>query len=166
MRRFGAPTTAHRRGSGFTLVEMLVVVSLVGILAAAARPLQDLAATRSREFELRQSLRTLRTAIDAYKRCADDGRIDKSVDGSGYPPSLEVLFEGVVDAKDPAGRRIYFLRRLPRDPFAAQALAAARTWKLRSSSSPPDRPQAGDDVFDVMSTSERTALDGSRYQEW
>lgn len=151
---------------GFTLVEMLVVVAIVGVLAAAAQPVLELSLRRTRELELRQSLRSLRQAIDAYKRAADDKRIAVAPGASGYPPSLDVLVDGVADVKGGDGKKLYFLRRLPRDPFADPALPAARSWGLRSYDSPPGAPAPGRDVFDVYSTSERTGLDGSRLREW
>lgn len=154
------------RQRGFTLVEMLVVLALLGVLASAARPLLELSAQRSREHELRQSLRTLRGALDAYKRAAEAGHIQLSPEDSGYPKTLQLLVDGVPDAKAPDGRRIYFLRRLPRDPFAPAELPAADSWGLRAYDSPPDEPRAGKDVFDVFSRSERRALDGSKLKDW
>jgi general secretion pathway protein G len=153
---------------GFTLVEMIAVVAIVGILVAAGRPIIELSARRAREAELRHDLRQLREAIDAYKRASDEGRIAHPADASGYPPSLEALAEGVPDARMPGGsRRIYFLRRIPRDPFATDAsLTAAQTWALRSHDSPPDSPRPGRDVFDVASRSERRAIDGTLYSQW
>ncbi|MFT7722139.1 MAG: type II secretion system protein [Roseateles sp.] len=155
-----------RAARGFTLIEMLVVLAMLGVLASAARPLLELAAQRSREHELRQGLRTLREALDAYKRGVEAGHILQGADGSGYPPGLQVLVDGVPDAKAPDGRRLYLLRRLPRDPFAPAGLPAADTWGLRAYDSPPGEPRAGKDVFDVFSRSERTALDGSKLKDW
>ncbi len=111
---------------------------------------------RQRESELRDALRTIRTAIDAYKKAADSGRIKKEADQSGYPPDLQTLVDGVEDASSPKeGVKIYFLRRVPRDPFWPDAAQPRRrdTWGLRSYASPPDDPQPGDDVFDVYSRS-------------
>lgn len=151
---------------GFTLIEMLAVVTIVGILAAAAQPLAVWVHKRQREAELRQALRTLREAIDTYKRTVEAGSITQSPEDSGYPPSLRVLVDGVADAKSPGGRKIYFLRRLPRDPFAPADTPAADSWGLRAYDSAPDEPRAGRDVFDVFSRSERTALDGTKLKDW
>ena len=89
---------------GFTLIELLVTLALVGILAAIAIPMTDVASRRGKEQELRESLRSVRHAIDAYKQAGDEGRIPRSLDASGYPPSLEALVEGSVDQRDPAGQ--------------------------------------------------------------
>ncbi|XHS77027.1 type II secretion system protein [Burkholderiaceae bacterium UC74_6] len=151
---------------GFTLIEMLVVLAILGVLAAAARPLFELSHQRSQEFELRASLRTLRGAIDAYKRATDEGRISKPADASGYPPDLDALVRGVVDIRSPNAERIYFLRSLPRDPFADPALSAPESWTARAYDSPPESPHPGRDVFDVHSRSERRALDGTLYKAW
>lgn len=158
---------AHRCGArGFTLIEMLVVLAMLGVLASAARPLLELSVQRSREHELRHGLRTLREALDAYKRAAEAGSIALSPDDSGYPKALQLLVDGVPDARSPNGRKLYFLRRLPRDPFAPAELPAAETWGLRAYDSPADEPRAGKDVFDVFSRSERKALDGTQLRDW
>jgi general secretion pathway protein G len=156
----------RRTATGFTLIEMVVVVALVGILAAAAHPVVELGVRRTKELQLRQSLRQLREAIDAYKRATLEGRIKAAADASGYPPSLEALVDGVPVADSPQSRKLYFLRRMPRDPFAAPEVPAASTWRLRSADSPPDAPQPGRDVFDVMSKAEGTGLDGTPYRSW
>jgi general secretion pathway protein G len=148
-----------RAPRGFTLIEVLMTLALVALLASLALPLAELSVQRAKERELRQALRTLRSAIDAYKDAADANRIQRKADASGYPPTLEVLVEGVKDAKDPKGAKLYFLRRLPRDPFGED-------WGLRSYASPPDDPEPGTDVFDVYSTSEGVGLNGVRYREW
>lgn len=151
---------------GFTLIEMIVVVMIVAILASAAMPLAALHKRRAQEAELRQALRTLRMAIDEHKRAWDAGRIEKKADASGYPSSLDVLVQGVPDIGNPKGQRIYFLRRLPRDPFAEAGVAASQTWALRSYASPPDAPAAGADVFDVASRTPGVGLDGVPYRQW
>jgi general secretion pathway protein G len=153
---------------GFTLVEMVVCVAIVAVLAAAAHPMVEMASRRAKETELRHALRSLRSAIDAYKQASDEGRIAKAADASGYPPTLAALVDGVprASAAPDDTRRLYFLRRLPRDPFADASLPAAQTWALRAYDSPPDAPRAGRDVFDVASRSQRRALDGTRIDQW
>jgi len=152
---------------GFTLIELVITVAIVSLLATAAMPLLELSVKRGREGELRAALREIRGALDAYKHAADRGRIEQEADASGYPPSLAVLVDGVEDASSAEHQRIYFLRRVPRDPFYPDATApAADTWGLRSYASPPDAPEAGDDVYDVHSQSAGTALDGSAYRDW
>jgi len=145
---------------------MLVVLAMLAVLASAARPLLELSVQRSREHELRAGLRTLRDALDAYKRAADSGSIAQSPEDSGYPQKLQLLVDGVPDVRSPNGRKLYFLRRLPRDPFAPADLPAAETWGLRAYDSAPDDPRAGKDVFDVYSRSDRQALDGTRLKDW
>lgn len=154
------------KARGFTLIEMVVVVLMVSILASAAMPLAALSKRRSQEAELRQSLRTIRLALDEYKRAWEQGRIERKPDQSGYPPNLDLLVKGVVDVSSPKAGRIYFLRRLPRDPFSDSSLPAAATWGLRSYASPPDAPATGVDVFDVYSLTEGVSLDGTPYRRW
>lgn len=161
-----APSLRRPRLRGFTLIEMIIVVMIVGILASAAMPLAALHKRRAQEAELRLALRTLRTALDDYKRAWEAGRILKNTGDTGYPPNLTVLVQGVKDASVPESKKIYFLRSLPRDPLADPGLPAAQTWGLRSYASPPDAPQAGADVFDVHSRAPGMGLDGSAYRSW
>jgi general secretion pathway protein G len=156
------------RTRGFTIVELVVTVAILSLLATAAVPSAQLIYQRDRERELRASLRTIRAAIDSYKQAADTGHVKKNLDQSGYPPDLQTLVDGVEDAGSPKeGVKIYFLRRLPRDPFWPDASTpAADTWALRSYKSPPDDPQPGDDVYDVHSRSSRTGLNGVPYRDW
>jgi general secretion pathway protein G len=156
------------RARGFTIIELVITVGIIGLLATAAVPSAQLLYQRSREGDLRLALRTIRSAIDAYKFASDTGRIKKRLDRTGYPPDLQTLVDGVDDASDPKGGvKIYFLRRLPRDPFWPDATTApADTWGLRSYASPPDDPQPGDDVYDVYSRSSRTGLNGVPYHDW
>ena len=152
---------------GFTLIELVVTLLIVGLLAGAAMPLVQLTVKRTQERELRAALREIRTAIDAYKRASDEGRILRLAQQSGYPPKLAALVDGVPDVRSPERRPIYFLRRLPRDPtFADPGAPAESTWGKRSYGSPPESPEEGEDVFDVFSRSERTALNGTPYKSW
>lgn len=152
---------------GFTLIELLVTLVLVGLVASISVPLYEVTSTRLREAELRAALRQIRIAIDAYKAAADSGLIAKSVTESGYPPSLEVLVQGIEVQNVADRRRIVFLRQVPRDPFFfEQATPPSQHWALRSYGSPPDDPRAGNDVFDVASRSTRVGLNGVAYHEW
>lgn len=167
----GLSTFAPQRG--FTLIELMIVVVIMAILAVAAMPLQELMVKREKEQELRVALRQIRSAIDAYKQAADEGRIAKKADETGYPPRLEELFMGVPDIKSPDKKVIYFMRRLPRDPMFVEldiagvtATPAADTWGKRSYESPWDSPKEGDDVYDVFSRSEAIGLNGIPYREW
>jgi len=152
---------------GFTLIELVITVAIVGVLASVALPLNELIVQRAKESDLRRSLREIREGIDAYKQASDDGRIEKRAGDSGYPKRLEDLIQGVEDQKDPKKARIYFLRRLPRDPFVTDAaLEAAETWGKRSYESPPDDPREGDDVFDVFTRSTLVGINGRPLREW
>jgi len=152
---------------GFTLIEMVITVAIVGLLATAAMPLLELTVKRGKEAELRVNLREIRGALDACKRAADQGRIEQEADASGYPPTLATLVEGVEDSGSPDHKRIYFMRRIPRDPlFPDSSVPPEETWGLRSYASTPDDPQPGDDVYDIHSQSTRRALDGSEYRNW
>jgi general secretion pathway protein G len=160
------------RPRGFTLIEMLVTVTIVSLLSTVAFPLLELTERRSHERELREALRQIRGALDNYKQAVDEGRIVEEVKGSGYPPNLDILVSGVPDVKSPnRNTMLYFLRRIPRDPMAAQSADSAANgvggdWGLRSYASPANAPQAGLDVFDVYSRSPGMGLNGIAYREW
>jgi general secretion pathway protein G len=156
-----------RRSTGFTLIELLITVAIVALLASIALPLSELSVQRGKEQELSRALREIRDAIDAYKRHADEGRIKRSADASGYPPTLSALVEGVVDLKSPTQAKLRYLRRIPRDPFSSDAeTPAEQTWGLRSYESPPDEPRPGKDVFDVYSLNPGSGLNGIAYKDW
>lgn len=164
-RRAGSPPARHSR-AGFTLVELLITVTILALLATVATELAENAITRTEESDLREALRNIRSAIDAYKAASDSGHIAHSANASGYPPDLMALVEGVSDVKSPAPRKLFFLRRLPRDPLSDPALSAEDSWGLRSYASTPDAPAPGDDVYDVYSTSANTGLNGVPYRQW
>jgi len=152
---------------GFTLIELVITIAILGVLASVAVPLAELATQRGKDQELRSALRELREAIDAYKQAVDEQRIARGTDQSGYPPTLRVLVEGAVDAKDARGGKIYFLRRIPRDPMAEDSdQPAEQSWGKRSYASRPDDPREGVDVFDVYSRSTRTGLNNIPYRQW
>ena len=152
---------------GFTLIELLVTLVIVALLSTIALPISELAVQRNREQELHNALREIRAAIDAYKQAWDEGRIETTVGKSGYPASLELLVEGVNDPHSVQKSNIYFLRRIPRDPFATDpTLTDAETWGKRSYASSADNPQEGDDVFDVYSTASGKDLHGIPYRDW
>ena len=154
------------RGSGFMLIEVVITVAIIGLLASIAAPLADTVLRRQKEQELKGALMSLRNAIDAYKEAADSGRVARTADESGYPKSLSDLVDGVPDKRSVKNEKIYFLRRLPRDPFAEPGQPADLTWGLRSYASPPDNPQPGKDIFDVYSQADGTGMNGIPYRQW
>jgi general secretion pathway protein G len=155
-----------RAQQGFTFVEMLVVVALVALLASAVMPLAKVTMQRQRETELRRVLREMRTAIDRYKDAVDQGAIPATrirPGSEGYPPDLQTLVVGVEAAGQGTGdRKLKFLRRIPIDPMTREA-----EWGLRSYEDRPDaKSWGGQNVYDVYSKSEGTALDGTKYADW
>lgn len=152
---------------GFTLVELLVTLAILAALAGVVVPLAQVQVQRAKEQELRVALREIRSAIDAYKRAADEGRIRREAGSTGYPRELSLLVDGVDDQRDPKRRKLFFLRRLPRDPMTPDDGGAPEdSWGLRSYASEPAEPQPGDDVYDVYSTSPRVGLNGVPYRRW
>jgi general secretion pathway protein G len=180
------------RARGFTLIELVVTLALVGVMAMVAVPLYEVTAIRMKEAELRTALRQIRTALDAYKDATDAGKIAKDPGDSGYPPSLKVLVEGVEQAQtaQPAitgqnptnlnslspssltassdqPTRLMFLRQVPRDPFTPDpSVPPEEQWDTRSYGSPPSDPQPGKDVYDVMSKSTNIGSNGIAYKDW
>lgn len=153
---------------GFTLIELIMTVAIIGLLATITLPLAEMSVQHSKEQELRLALRQIREGIDAYKQAYDDGNMNRSADKSGYPESLQALVDGVTDIKNPTSqRRIYFLRSIPRDPMSTDSsLSNEATWGKRSYESSADDPQEGADVFDVYSLNDGTGLNGIPYRQW
>jgi general secretion pathway protein G len=153
---------------GFTLVEMVITVAIVGLLASVALPMTELVVQRGKEQDLRLALRQIRSALDAYRQAVEEGRVPGSIGQSPYPPTLQVLVDGVADANSPERkRRIYFLRRIPRDPMINDPdKADDETWGKRSYASSFDAPEEGEDVFDVYSLAPGVGLNGISYRNW
>lgn len=152
---------------GFTLIELVVTLALVGVMAMLALPLAELTTARAKESELRIALRQIRTSLDAYKAAAEAGQIEKMADQSGYPATLEDLTTPIANLKNPKGTPFTFLRSVPRDPFETDAsVSAADSWNTRAYGSSPDNPSPGKDVFDVSSRSNKIGLNGVPYNKW
>lgn len=155
------------RAQGFTFIELMVTLAILGVLALLTIPVAEYSVRRDQERELRRALIEIRSAIDAYKRASEQGRILVPPGESGYPRSLDDLASGVIDQRSPVRQRIFFLRRLPVDPFGANPHARpSESWGLRSYASTPEAPVAGKDVFDVYSRSTGVGLNGVPYREW
>jgi general secretion pathway protein G len=165
----GNPQSAIRnpQSQGFSLLEMIIVITILSVLTAAAIPLVRNTVKRERETELRLALRQLRQALDAYKRFADQSPNAIPIEWktqSGYPKELELLVEGFTPANTvgTSGNKIKFLRRIPIDPTTGTT-----EWGMRSYKDEPDSTSwGGEDIFDVYSTSDGTALNGTKYKDW
>ena len=149
---------------GFTFIEMIVVTTILLVLASTVMPLAQVTMQRQREAELHRALREMRTALDKFKDAVDQGLIPSTElepANEGYPPDLETLVDGVSVANDASGRKLKFLRRIPVDPMTRDE------WGLRSYQDDPDsKSWGGQNVFDVYTKSEGTALDGTKYRDW
>jgi len=150
---------------GYTFLELLIVSAILAILASAVMPLAKVTMQRQREIALRRDLREMRTAIDNFKDAVVQGRIatiNLKPDSEGYPKDLETLVEGIPAANDATGKKLKFLRRVPIDP-----LTGSTEWQLRSYQDDTDSSRwGGQNVFDVRTTSEARALDGTYYKDW
>lgn len=155
------------RARGFTLIELLVTLGIMSALASVVVPVAQLQIQRNKEEQLRHALWEVRAAIDAYKRAGEEGRIPREAGTSGYPPSLDSLVEGVEDQRHPDRKKIFFLRRVPRDPFSTDSdPSAADTWIKRAYASEAADPQEGDDVYDISSRSPLIGLNGIALKDW
>ena len=152
------------RQDGFTYIELIIATIILAVLAAAIVPVAEVASKRAKEAELRAALRTMRTAIDEYKRAVEMGLIggtDVELGSEGYPEELDVLVKGVSQVGTP-GKKLKFLRRVPIDPMSNSA-----EWGMRSYQDGPDsRIWGGQNVYDVFTKSSGIALDGTKYSYW
>lgn len=156
-----------RAQRGFTFIELMMTLAILGVMLLGAVPLAQVAVQRQKEHELRVALIQIREALDAYKRASEQGRILQKLGDSGYPTSLRELADGVTDQRSPSKQMLFFLRRLPRDPFYPDTTRPPeQTWGLRSYASSADAPVAGRDIFDVYSTSDKVGLNGVPYRQW
>jgi len=147
--------------SGFTLIELIATMAILLLLTSVALPIARVQVQRAREVELRRDLRQMREAVDRYKDFADRGMIPSQPDTFGYPPDLQTLIDG-VPLKGSSTAKYKFLRRIPLDPMSGNS-----DWGLRSMQDDPDSQSwGGQNVFDVYSKSQGTALDGTRYVDW
>ena len=165
MGRWRTARIARAGQAGYSLIELLAVTVVLLVLASAVMPLAKVTVQRAREAELRRSLREMRTAIDRYKDAADLQQIaatDLKTGAEGYPPTLEVLVEGVRANGDASGRKLKFLRRIPIDP-----MTRSQEWGMRSYQDDADSTSwGGQNVYDVYTQSGGIALDGTKYVDW
>lgn len=154
-----------RQEHGFTFLELVIVTAILMILASTIMPMAQVTAQRQREVELRRTLRELRTAIDKFKDAVDQGQIpttELEPGNEGYPPDLETLVNGVSAANDASGRKLKFLRRVPIDPMTNSTEWGKRAYQDR----PDSQSWGGKNVYDVYTTYQGTALDGTKYKDW
>jgi general secretion pathway protein G len=159
-RVFGNASRGNTSGKarGLTLIELIIAIAIIGLLAGAAVPIVRVRVKRDKEIELRRDLWQMRDAIDRYKDAADRNAFQTKVDSLGYPPDLQTLVDGV----DVQGKKLRFLRRIPVDPMTGNA-----EWGQRSNQDDADSTSwGGQNVFDVYTKSDSTALDGTKYNAW
>jgi general secretion pathway protein G len=154
----------HQRG--FTFMEIVVSLAILAVLTSICLPLAEVSVQRKKEEQLRIALRQIRGALDAYRQAFDEGQIKREAGDSGYPKTLRVLVDGIDDAQSANGGKLYFLRRLVRDPFFPDPAAPPeQTWGKCSYASPPNAPKEGKDVYDVYSLASGWGLNGIAYRE-
>jgi general secretion pathway protein G len=147
------------RERGVTLLEMIIVISILLILMGAAVPVVKISVKRGKETELRRDLWEMRNAIDRYHDAANKNLFQVKLGTEGYPPDLDTLVNGVEIA---GGKKLRFLRRVPVDPMTGNT-----DWGLRSMQDDPQSDSwGGQDVFDVYTKSDGTALNGTKYKDW
>jgi general secretion pathway protein G len=152
---------------GFSLIELLVTLAILGVLLLLVMPVAQIELQRSKEQDLRRALWDIRHGIDNYKQASDDGRIPKSAGTSGYPKDLDILVQGLPDQRDPKHTKIFFLRRIPRDPMQPDTnLSDEQSWGIRSYSSEAADPRDGSDIYDVYSSSSKVGVNGIPYSQW
>jgi general secretion pathway protein G len=152
---------------GFSYIELLVTLAILSLIVTAAMPVARTLEKRHDEAQLRQRLREVRSAIDAYKSASDSGLILKNENDSGYPKTLNDLVRGIPNQANQAKESIYFLRKIPADPMNKNTtLNPEDTWGKRSYDSTAEDPREGRDVFDVYSTSKEKGLNGTPYYLW
>jgi general secretion pathway protein G len=158
MRSAVLKTTSARRLGGFTLIELIVATTILVVLTSLAIPMARVAIKREKEHQLRHDLWEMRDAIDRYRDAADRGGFQTKVGTENYPPDLETLVKGL----DAGGKKVRFLRRIPVDPMTGNT-----EWGMRSVQDDPDSDSwGGQNVFDVFTKSQSTALDGTQYKDW
>ncbi len=152
---------------GFSLIELLVTLAILGVLLLLVMPVAQIELQRSKEQDLRRALWDIRHGVDSYKQASDDGRIPKTAGSTGYPQDLDILVQGVQDQRNPKHAKIFFLRRVPRDPMQTDsALTDEQSWGKRSYDSEASDPREGSDIYDVYSVSSKVGLNGVPYSQW